>query len=128
MLPKNTVIFLEDEPATHLYFVLKGNVAVTLEVEGHRSTVYEVDDRGAFGLSSLIAPHLYSATAMCTQPSLVLDVDAVALRRLMARDHRLGNLIMTALARVLHTRLDDTRRFFMERLALRARPEPVGAV
>lgn len=122
LLPKNTVIFLEDEPAAHLYFVLKGNVAVTMGIEGHRTTMYDVNEMQCFGWSALVPPHLFAATAQCTQPSLVLEVDAVALRKRLIKDHRLGNTVMSTLARILHSRLNETRRFFLERLSAHAPP------
>ncbi len=127
VLPKNTVMFLEDEPATHLYFVLKGSVAITTTVEGRRTTVHEVHEMGCVDWSSLVEPYLCTATAQCTQPCLVLEIDALLLRRRIARDHRLGSYIMTTVATLLHERLLETRRFYTDRLERHVEPVLAGA-
>jgi len=121
VLPKNTIVFLEDEPAYHMYFLLSGDVAVT--VDQSRSTVYHAQAGQCFGWSAVVAPYLFTTTTQCTEPSVVLEMDGAGLRKLFTRDHRLGHLYMAAVSRIIATRLQDTRRFFTELLSRRNQDE-----
>jgi len=125
LLPKNTVLFLEDEPAFHLYFLLEGSASVLLHVEnGHRHTVYNVQPGQCLGWSALVPPYLYSATTQCTEPSLVVEVDGVGLRKLLAKDHKLAHILMATMARLISNRLHDTRRQLVEALQQRTPEAP----
>lgn len=115
ILPKNTVVFLLDEPAGHLYFLLDGDVAVILNVAGDRHhTVYTVQPGHSFGWSSMVAPFLYSATAQCDEPSVVIEVDSLSLRKYFEKDHKMGWILMSIMARVISHRLHDTRKHLID--------------
>lgn len=109
ILPKNTVVFLEDEPAYHLYFLLNGSVSVFLNISEQRSCVYTVQAGQCFGWSALVSPYLFSSTTQCNEPCLVVEVDAVGLRKLLTKDHKLAHAFMETIARVIFQRLHETR-------------------
>jgi CRP-like cAMP-binding protein len=129
---KNAVLFLEDEPAHHLYFVLKGCIDMTIHVgkapsepprdvvEAARSprlTIHRVVTGQSMGWSAIVPPHVYTATAQCVDASLLLELDAEELRRLLDKDARLGYMVVNAMARVMSNRMHDTRNRLIDVLA-----------
>ncbi|MBM3460652.1 MAG: Crp/Fnr family transcriptional regulator [Armatimonadetes bacterium] len=131
MLPKNTVVFLADEPAAHLYFVLDGAAAMVVTGGGEvRATVHTAQAGQCFGWSSLVPPYMFSATAQCIEPTLVVEVDAEGLRRLFAKDYKVGFAMMSIVACLATQRLHETHQTLIETLgnrrALESR-EPVLA-
>lgn len=121
LLPKNTVVFLEDEPSFHLYFLLEGAVSVSLRLpDEQRHTVYSIQPGQAFGWSALVPPYLYSATTQCAEPCLVLEVDGVGVRKLFSKDYKLAFIVMSTMARIISNRLHDTRQHLSEELVRRS--------
>ncbi len=114
--PAGTVLFEECQPATHLYFLLDGNVELYYKAEEqyHPTTrkeflVGEIDPGELFGLSALLEPYVLSTTARTTKDSTFIRIDGPALRDLMESDPLMGYLAMKQFAKAMMERLVYTR-------------------
>lgn len=61
------------------------------------------------GISALIEPYQYTATARVTRPGRLVKIDAIALRRLCSNDPHLACAVLRAAARTAMERLHFTR-------------------
>jgi len=108
------LIFAEDAPAEKLYLILEGKVSLEKRVQlgqsgtRRRATVSVVGADQAMGWSSLIAPHFYTSSGICLEPTRVLVINGEELRQFMARDPAAGYQIMDKTASIVKTRLQNT--------------------
>lgn len=108
------VIFAEDMPAEKLYLILDGKVSLEKRVQlgrsgsRRRATVSVVGTNQAMGWSSLIAPHLYTSSGVCLEPTKVLAINGEELRRFMAQDPAAGYQILDKIASIVKMRLQNT--------------------
>ena len=109
-------LFENEQAATAPYLLLAGDVelfyVVTDRLEASLRKEFYVTDinRGEIiGISALVEPHRFTATARVVNPSRVLKLDAVALRALCAADQPMAANLMRQIAKVAMERLHDTR-------------------
>jgi len=72
--------------------------------------VGEVHANEIVGISALIAPYRFTATARATRPSRLLKIDAQALHQLCGEDPQLGYGLINAAAQTAKERLHFTRQ------------------
>ncbi len=118
-------LFGEGEPAANLYIVKTGQIDLRFDLPGRptseKNTISSIPASKAFGWSSLVAPYIYSLSAYCTTPSCeVVKIDRQSLFKLFEKDHRLGYLVLSNMARVIGKRFQE-----LEKLATAA---PVSMV
>ena len=65
--------------------------------------------REIFGLSAVVEPYTYKATARTAQPCNFIKFDGPALRALIEEDCRLGYIFMREISVALRDRLMDSR-------------------
>lgn len=114
-------IFQEGAAAGELYLLLEGKVALQMTLPGGQSaaetvkrvTIDIVSEHQVFGWSAVVAPNLYTLTAVCLQRSRMLVIDGGQLGKLMTADTNLGYLVMQGFIKVVATRLDDTRQVLL---------------
>ncbi len=111
-----TVVLQESQPADKLYLLLEGSIDLSFksEEEYHpkASKVFligEINPGEVFGISALIEPYLYNATATSASLSRAVKFDAESLRALLDLDHSLGCPIMKQIAKAVMERLTSTR-------------------
>lgn len=109
-------IFLEGEPAIHLFFLLEGGVDLYYTVGAARKSaleqgipVGEINPGETFGISAVIEPHILTSTARANGPCRVIMVDAVALRALFEKDKKLAYSLTLRAAKEAINRLYATR-------------------
>ena len=114
--PTGATLFENDQAATALYLLLTGNVelhyVVTDRAEPRRRKEFYVSDINPgeiIGISALVEPHRYTATARVASPSCVLKIDAAALRALCDGNPQTAANLMRQIAKVAMGRLHDTR-------------------
>lgn len=111
-----TLLFEIDAPADALYLLMEGAVELHYIV----TDVHEPDLRKDFlvgvvnpgeilGVSSLIEPFTYTATAYVADDSDLLRLDAAELRRLCEEDHKLALGFDRAVMKATLERLGATR-------------------
>lgn len=115
-LEAGQVVLAEHQPAELLFLLMEGSVELTYksEEEYHPKTrkvfaVGEINPGEVFGVSSVIEPHVYNATASTTASSKLVKFDALALRKLMEQDASMGCAMYHQLAGVIKERLAYTR-------------------
>ena len=118
-------IFREGEPATALFIVGAGQVALEMQLsrpDGSATpptTVASVEPGEALAWSAIVEPHILTMSAKAMENTDLVRIDAAALRRFLSRNRRAGYVVMVNLAKVLADRLHDTREIFVyERSAL----------
>ncbi len=109
-------LFNLGDAADHLYFLKTGEVnlhyRVVDELISDKSKEFYVGDINPgdpFGLSALIAPHTYTATAVVAQDSDGIIIDAKKLRALSGENPQLGYALMQQVAKVTFERLGQVR-------------------
>lgn len=120
------VIFKHGEAAISIYGVLEGEVALSLVFEDkvlktdidyeeslqkrvevfEKPIVVEVVHSGEiFGWSSLVSPHISTATATCRGPVKLMAISGEAMRKLFTQDAVLGFSVMNRLSELISQRL-----------------------
>lgn len=113
------VIFWEGDPAEVLHVLLHGEITIFVQLSSRpeRVTVSVLSQPyQPFGWSGVVAPHLYTASALCEQDSRLLAIDGEALVELMGQDPVLGYTISQRIAEVISSRLRNTRGALLKTL------------
>ncbi len=103
-------LLIEDEPADKLFIVERGRVALEKKVQLGRhstprnATIDYVIAGGGAGFSALVRPHAYSTSAVCVEPTRVIELDGVALRRYLEEHPAVGFKILATLSSVVSGR------------------------
>lgn len=104
---KGDVLFSENDPARFFFILLNG--CVKLGVGEPQQVVYRAKRNGeAFGWSSLIGGDVYSASAECLEPTILLKTDRDKLSRILEQDAENGIIFFKQLAGTLGRRLLQT--------------------
>ena len=118
-------------PSDALYFLTEGSVLYYMVVMSEYQPDYRkeyfigvVNPGEMFGISSLIEPHLHTATLRADKPSCVIKIDGSALRTLCEEDVHLSLGLMKAVAKTAMNRLEMTRVQLVAQMA-ETRNEPV---
>ncbi len=113
---KDVTLFEEGASADTLFFLVTGSVDLFFSArEETRPDTHKdyysgsINPGEAFAISALIAPHIYVATARTSAPSIILNIDGKALRKLLDANPALGYRMMEQIARVALQRLTTTR-------------------
>ena len=109
-------VFESDKPAEALYLLVEGNLDLYYVVSDRDDPkltkeffLSELSPGDAFGISALIEPYLYTASARASAPSKVVRIEANGLRALSELDAKLAAGLMKATAKTAMERLHDTR-------------------
>jgi len=107
-----------------LFFLTQGSllyymVVTTEHQPGYRKDYFigVVNPGEIFGVSSLIEPHLYTATLRAEKTCHVIKIDAASLRALCEEDLHLSVGLMKAVAKTAMDRLEMTRVQLVAQLA-----------
>lgn len=101
------ILFKEGDAAVNFYTLIKGNVRLSIGETSH--SVYSVSHAGeAFGWSSLIGRDVYSASAECIEPTIVMKIDKEKLLKIMEGDPASALLFFKHLSATLGRRLLQT--------------------
>ncbi len=109
---KGATLFEEGQQVHALHFLLEGNVDLLYAGSGShldQFLVGEISPGEPFGISALIEPYTFTATARVAAPSRILKIDAAALRALCEVDCKMGYSIMRQIAKIALERLHYTR-------------------
>ncbi len=129
-----TIVHEEGSEAQYFYIVRDGKVALELELElqpyasTRRTIIEEITEGQAFGWSSLVEPHIRTLSSKCTERTSAIVFERAALLDLFDSDPRIGYKVMTAVSKIVGSRLRDTRQTLMsflrgEQLSFEYTPE-----
>ena len=100
--PRNSVLFLQDEPATKFYVVFDGWVKLFRESEDGEESVIAVFTNGeSFAEAAIFDKHNYPVGAMTVDESRLLVVPATSFLRRIESDADFGLKLMASMSRHL---------------------------
>lgn len=100
----------EDDPADRLYVVDRGKCALEKRIEIGRhstrrnATIGYVGPGSIFGFSTLVAPHVYSTSAICTESTRLIVMDGEKLRTYLQTHPETGLKVMDSLSTLISHR------------------------
>ncbi|HID64829.1 MAG TPA: cyclic nucleotide-binding domain-containing protein, partial [Anaerolineae bacterium] len=104
--PANTVIFREGIPGDVLYIIWSGRVAVVKDLEGETSTLLAYGEPGdILGEISLLENGPHSASVVAVEDTCLLRLSRADLQRLVGEQSPIGVEILSALGKIVSTRL-----------------------
>ena len=116
ILEAGAVLFTAGEPANTLYLLREGGVELHYTVTDERGMEREqdflvgmVNPGDVVGISALIRPHQFTTSALISESSQLLELDAVELRALCEKDTVLTAEWQRHIAEVTLERLHNTR-------------------
>ena len=113
--PAGTELYKEGDLANKLYIVRKGNTALDLKNSmapygpPNRMIVDMIKPGDAHGWSALVAPHVYTLSCRCVEDCSLIAVSGPALLELIKDECHIGMKVMTAISKMIATRLTHTR-------------------
>jgi CRP-like cAMP-binding protein len=107
-------LFETEKPAEAMWLLMEGcvdlfYVVIDQDAPAKELFISEFNPGDVFGISALIEPHQYTATARATCPSRIVRFDAAGLRALCEVDSKLAYGLMRQTAKAAMSRLHDTR-------------------
>jgi CRP-like cAMP-binding protein len=97
-------LFHEGDRASSFYTLIKGRIRLSIGETGQ--TVYTVSHAGeAFGWSSLIGREVYTASAECIEPTVLMKIESEKLLKILEDDPSNGLVLFKHLAGTLGNRL-----------------------
>lgn len=113
------VIHEEGTPADYLYIVQDGKVILELKLElqpyasPRRTTIEEMTKGQVFGWSSLVEPYTRTLSAKCVERTRLVLLKGSDLLELFEREPHIGYELMSAISKIVGSRLRDTREKLM---------------
>ncbi len=111
--PKGTLLVKENTNATILALLIEGDIDLIFSGGGEgaisNALVGSIAAGEVYGVSSLIEPYRYTATAKATLPVKVIEIDGLALRALVEKDCKMGCVVMRSVAIAVLERLRYTQ-------------------
>jgi CRP-like cAMP-binding protein len=109
-------LFEIGQPADTFYFLMKGGVDLHYVIadrdrpeQSKDFFVGQVNPGEPVGISALIEPYCYTATALANSLCLLLEIEATGLRKLCAEDVKLDAILMRHIAKLAMSHLHETR-------------------
>jgi CRP-like cAMP-binding protein len=103
---KGHTLFQEGDTAQWLYLLIEGEVGVYYnDPETGEEWVDAVSSEEVLGCSSLMPPHVYSATEKCLSDVEVLEINLENLRELIQNDPQLGLMLQEHIIKTLNERI-----------------------
>lgn len=114
---KGTIMFNQGDPARLFYLLVNGRVRLSMGQE--RNAVYTVNRIGeALGWSSVTGRDNYSASALCTAPSVLVAFHRQDLGKILEADPGNAGLFYKNLAQALGNSLIKARARIAERICV----------
>jgi CRP-like cAMP-binding protein len=109
--PAGAEIFRQGEDSPYLYFVLDGEVALDVRVSGREAVeVHRAGPGEFFGWSPVLGRHAMTGTGRATAPTRMALFEVARVLELCGRDPPFGMAFFRQVARLLASRLDETRQ------------------
>ncbi len=118
--PRGAVIFEENTPAQKIYILEYGLVTLRIDTPAGKEKVMVTAIRDAgeiFGWSALIAPYVYTSTAVCLEDTKAIVVDSSKLLPLLEQNPAAGYIVMKNVCAVVVSRLRKARTALISALS-----------
>src|SRR5512143_963356 len=129
-------VLSEGEPAVAVFVVERGKLALEKKIQIGRhstprnATIDYVEPGKMAGFSGLVAPFIYSTSAVCLEPTRVIRIDGPALRAYLEAHPHAGVKVFTAVAELISDRYRhsiDTLTYFLSVVSHELR-SPLAAI
>ncbi len=101
---EGTVLFERGTTANNLYILRQGSIELTIGSNGH--VTYVVKNHGeAFGWSSLVNQHFYTASAICSSPTKLIRIPSDKLNDIFESHPASGLIFFRRLAEIISKRV-----------------------
>ena len=111
--PEGALLVKENTTATCLALLMEGDIDLIFSGGGEgaisNALVGSIAPGEVYGVSSLIEPYRYTATARATMPVKVIEMDGLALREMVEKDCKMGCIVMRNVAIAVLERLRYTQ-------------------
>jgi CRP-like cAMP-binding protein len=101
---EGTVLFERGESANNLYILREGSIELTIGDNGHVTHVIKTPGE-AFGWSSLVNHHVYTASAVCSSPTKVIGIQSEKLNMIFESNPACGLIFFRGLAEIISKRV-----------------------
>ncbi len=109
-LAANEEVFADEATMEYLYIITRGEVDIQCVFDGGGRKVVDTLVPGELlSWSALVEPYKATAAAVATKPGALITIEAAGLRALMEKDHTLGFILMTEVAKAVSHRLSGSR-------------------
>ena len=113
--PAGSVVFRDGQPSSSTYLVLRGDIALELNVPTRGPMQFQTVGPGELlGWSPVLGLGPMTSTASVQTPTTLLAFDAAQIRAFCAQDPSFGFAFMQRIAQVLASRLSATRLVLMD--------------
>jgi CRP-like cAMP-binding protein len=103
-------IYEKGEEASQLMILTKGQVDIAFELgDGKKIVVGSLTSGDLMAISALVPPYHLTATGIAKQDGSLIQIEALALRRLCEENPDLGYHLMKGISQALAQRLNETR-------------------
>jgi len=103
--PADTVIFEQDTPATYLYLLIKGEVAIRYKpYDGPSIILTRLHEGDVFGWSTVVGSPHYTSSIISETQIEAIRIRRVDLLKLFSDAPETGKVVMDRLARVVSSR------------------------
>ncbi|MGH2545102.1 MAG: Crp/Fnr family transcriptional regulator, partial [Ardenticatenaceae bacterium] len=108
---QDEVVFFEGSPATHVYGLVEGQIALQKSVRlpgmmsSRRTTVTLLCPGSVFGCPTLIEPYIYGLTAAAWTPIELIKMDSGRLRSLLEEHPSMERKVLKRMSKILSKRL-----------------------
>ncbi len=101
---EGTVLFERGHSANNLYILGEGSIELTIGDNGHVTHVVKTPGE-AFGWSSLVNHHVYTASAVCSSPTELVSIPSEKLNRIFESNPASGLIFYRRLAEIISKRV-----------------------
>jgi CRP-like cAMP-binding protein len=98
------VLFERGHSANNLYILGEGSIELTIGDNGHVTHVVKTPGE-AFGWSSLVNHHVYTASAICSSPTELVSIPSEKLNRIFESNPASGLIFYRRLAEIISKRV-----------------------
>ena len=103
-------IFTEGNSATHLMFLVTGEIHIVYQLGDGQEVVADTLVAGdPMAWSALLEPHTLTASGVASKAGSLIEIEAEGLRRLFEEDSDFGFVMIKEVAKTLRSRLSAMR-------------------
>jgi len=116
---ENQAIFREGEKADKVDFLIKGSVALRVNIMSKPESLtvsFVTKSNECFGWSGLVSPHYYTATAHCEEDCRVMTIPGDKLLQILSDNSDAGFKVMHRIANLVSERLRNSRQALIKTL------------
>lgn len=112
-------IFKEGDNAQSIHFLVQGSIALKVQVMTRPDFVtvsFIGKTNDCFGWSGLVSPNYYTASALCEEPTEVLEMRGADLLHILEHHPEAGFKVMHRMANLVSDRLRNSRQALIKTL------------